>query len=117
MVYSFIKRGVHAACAAMLLAAIGAVLTPSDAHAIGLLIPKDTDVRPFDVESHRVDVTITNTAAVTKIEQVFRNHTDRPMEATFIFPIPEGATVSDFSGTFLNNHDIETCWKRIFWNG
>jgi Ca-activated chloride channel family protein len=79
------------------LAAIGAVLTPSDAHAIGLLIPKDTDVRPFDVESHRVDVTITNTAAVTKIEQVFRNHTDRPMEATFIFPIPEGATVSDFS--------------------
>jgi Ca-activated chloride channel family protein len=81
----------------MLLAAIGAVLTPSDAHAIGLLIPKDTDVRPFDVESHRVDVTITNTAAVTKIEQVFRNHTDRPMEATFIFPIPEGATVSDFS--------------------
>lgn len=72
-------------------------LTATDAHAIGLLIPKDTRVRPFDVESHRVDVTITNTAAVTKIEQVFRNHTDRPMEATFIFPIPEGATVSDFS--------------------
>jgi Ca-activated chloride channel family protein len=91
------KRGIHAACAAMLLAAVGAVIAPSDAHAIGLLIPKDVDVRPFDVESHRVDVTITNTAAVTKIEQVFRNHTDRPMEATFIFPIPEGATVSDFS--------------------
>lgn len=97
MVYSYMKRGIHAACAAMLLAAVGAVIAPSDAHAIGLLIPKDVDVRPFDVESHRVDVTITNTAAVTKIEQVFRNHTDRPMEATFIFPIPEGATVSDFS--------------------
>ncbi len=67
------------------------------AHAIGLLIPTDGSVRPFDVESHRVDVTITNTAAVTKIEQVFRNHTSRPMEATFVFPIPEGATVSDFS--------------------
>lgn len=68
-----------------------------DAQALGLLIPKDTAVRPFDVESHRVDVTITNNAAVTKIEQVFRNHTDRPLEATFVFPIPEGATVSDFS--------------------
>ena len=97
MPHHFMTRSAHIACAALLLATIGSLAAPSDAHAIGLLIPKDTDVRPFDVESHRVDVTITNTAAVTKIEQVFRNHTDRPMEATFIFPIPEGATVSDFS--------------------
>jgi Ca-activated chloride channel homolog len=69
---------------------------PQDAHAIGLMIPKTGD-RPFDIEYHRAEVTITGTAAVTKIEQVFRNNTDRPMEATFIFPIPEGATVSDFS--------------------
>jgi Ca-activated chloride channel family protein len=80
-----------AACAAALTA-----IAPQDAHAIGLLIPKTGD-RPFDIEYHRAEVTITGTAAVTKIEQVFRNNTDRPMEATFIFPIPEGATVSDFS--------------------
>lgn len=83
--------------AALLLGALSLTATSNEAQALGLLIPKDTAVRPFDVESHRVDVTITNTAAVTKIEQVFRNHTDRPMEATFVFPIPEGATVSDFS--------------------
>ena len=72
-------------------------LSSSSALAIGLMIPDDARVRPFDVESHRVEVTINNTAAVTSIEQVFRNHTDRPLEATFVFPIPEGATVSDFS--------------------
>lgn len=70
---------------------------PSEADAIGLLIPQRSNVRPFDIESHRVDVKITNNAAVTEIEQVFRNHTNRPQEATFVFPLPEGATVSDFS--------------------
>ena len=69
----------------------------SSAWAIGLMIPNDRSERPFDVESHRVQVTINNTAAVTTIEQVFKNQTDRPLEATFVFPIPEGATVSDFS--------------------
>lgn len=69
----------------------------TSAFAIGLLIPNQDGVRPFDVESHRATVTITNNAAVTKVEQVFRNHTNRPMEAVFVFPIPEGGTVSDFS--------------------
>lgn len=89
----------RAALAALaLLGALGATAAGADdAHAIGLLIPTDTSQRPFDVESHRVEVTVSNTAAVTKITQVFRNHTNRPMEATFVFPIPEGATVSDFS--------------------
>ena len=72
-------------------------LVCSQAFAIGLLIPNNSSVRPFDIESHRVDVTVTNNAAVTKVEQVFRNHTNRPMEAQFVFPVPRGATVSDFS--------------------
>jgi len=93
----FYKRCAAVALMGCLIAAGVSAMDTSDAHAIGLMIPKDSRVRPFDVESHRVDVTITNTAAVTKIEQVFRNHTERPMEATFVFPIPEGATVSDFS--------------------
>jgi Ca-activated chloride channel family protein len=72
-------------------------LISTPVFAIGLLIPNDTSVRPFDVESHRATVVVTNNAAVTTVEQVFRNHTDRPMEAVFVFPIPEGGTVSDFS--------------------
>ncbi len=89
----FMKLSALTLCASALLL----IASTSSASAIGLMLPKDTDVRPFDVESHRVEVTINNTAAVTTIEQVFRNHTSRPMEATFVFPIPEGATVSDFS--------------------
>ena len=72
-------------------------LAAGPASGIGLLVPNDGSVRPFDVESHRASVVITNNAAVTTVEQVFRNHTDRPMEAVFVFPIPEGGTVSDFS--------------------
>ena len=90
------SRGL-ATLAALLCAAATWLAAPRQAQAIGLLIPEAADARPFDVESHRVEVTISNTAAVTRIEQVFRNHTRRPMEATFVFPIPKGATVSDFS--------------------
>src|SRR5262249_14402788 len=35
-------------------------------------------------------------AAVTKVEQSFRNHTDRQLEATYVFPVPKGASVKDF---------------------
>ena len=35
--------------------------------------------------------------AVTKVEQTFRNHTDRQLEATYIFPVPKGANVNKFT--------------------
>ncbi|MFP4599585.1 MAG: VIT domain-containing protein [Persicimonas sp.] len=104
------------------LAVLASVLVPLEASAIGLLIPNNSDVRPFDVESHRVDVTVTNNAAVTKIEQVFRNHTDRPMEGQFVFPVPRGATVSDFSlwidgkkteGTVLDKKEARRIYESI----
>ncbi len=107
-----------AACFALL----ACVLVPIEASAIGLLIPNDSDVRPFDVESHRVEVTVTNNAAVTKIEQVFRNHTNRPMEGQFVFPVPRGATVSDFSlwidgkkteGTVLDKQEARRIYESI----
>lgn len=82
--------------AATLLVMVGVAL-PRTSSAIGLLIPQQSDQKPFQVERHRVDIEITNSAAVTTVEQVFRNHTRRPMEATFVFPLPAGATVSDFS--------------------
>ncbi len=73
------------------------LLVPAQASAIGLIIPNRSGAHPFDVESHRVQVTITNNAAVTKVTQVFRNNSTRAMEGKFVFPLPRGATVSDFS--------------------
>ncbi len=70
---------------------------PMSAWSIGLMLPTSQKERPFDVESHRASVVITNTAAVTTVVQVFKNHTNRPLEAQFVFPIPKGGTVSNFS--------------------
>src|SRR5262249_31344611 len=41
----------------------------------------------------------------TRIEQTFRNHTDRQLEATYIFPIPKGASVRKFS-MWVNDKEV-----------
>src|SRR5207248_11109539 len=40
---------------------------------------------------------IDDQVAVTNVEQTFRNHTDRALEATYVFPVPKGASVQKFS--------------------
>lgn len=49
------------------------------------------------IRSHRVSVTIQNQLATTKIEQVFVNEGSAPAEGTYLFPLPEGAAVSDLT--------------------
>jgi Ca-activated chloride channel family protein len=46
---------------------------------------------------HKVTITIDEQVAVTKVEQTFRNHTDRRLEATYVFPVPKGASVTKFT--------------------
>src|SRR5215510_4600579 len=67
------------------------------APAAGLLIPKDKKVPPLAMLNHQVSITIEDQAAITKIEQTFRNHTDRDLEATYVFPVPKGASVNKFT--------------------
>ena len=68
------------------------------AYADGIFIPApgDTDAG-FSVKYQRVSVEIHDQAAVTKIEQVFRNEANRTREAIYIFPLPKGAAISEFS--------------------
>ena len=80
-----------------LLAALVLVFTASSAQATGLLIPTEKKLPPLGMLNHHVNVTIDDQVAVTKIEQTFRNHTDRQLEATYIFPVPKGASVRKFS--------------------
>lgn len=63
----------------------------------GLLIPTEKTLPPLALLSHKVEVAIEDQVGVTRVEQVFRNHTDRPLEATYIFPVPKGASVRKFS--------------------
>lgn len=58
------------------------------------------------IELHRVHVEIDNQVAVTRIEQVFANHSDRRAEGTYIFPLPVGAAVSDLI-MWVNGQAIE----------
>jgi Ca-activated chloride channel homolog len=72
------------------------LMVPGHALATGLLIPSDRGVGPLAIKYHRAEVKITDRVAVTHVDQVFINHTNRDLEATYIFPLPKGATVSDF---------------------
>ncbi len=66
-------------------------------EARGLLIPTEKTLPPLAMLNHKVDIAIEDQVAITKVEQTFRNHTDRQLEATYVFPVPKGASVRKFS--------------------
>jgi Ca-activated chloride channel family protein len=47
--------------------------------------------------NHKVTITMEDQVAVTRVEQTFRNHTDRNLEVKYVFPVPKGATVNKFT--------------------
>jgi Ca-activated chloride channel family protein len=49
------------------------------------------------VRYHRVEVEIADQVATTRVDQVFANETGRDLEGTYVFPLPESATVTGFS--------------------
>jgi Ca-activated chloride channel family protein len=48
------------------------------------------------IRYHRVTVTIEDQVAVTRVEQEFLNEHEWEAEGTYVFPLPEGAAVSEF---------------------
>ena len=66
-------------------------------HAQGLLIPASKyKTQPLAVVNHDATIAIQDQVAETVIEQTFRNHTARELEANYIFPVPRGASVRSF---------------------
>ena len=78
---------------------LGAVLMtlPGTAWASGLLIADGGNGGVLEIQSHEVSVVINNGIAVTEVRQVFRNTEQRIVEALYTFPVPAGASVSNFS--------------------
>lgn len=77
------------------------------AFADGILIPPFRPDAPyFTIKYHHVDVEIDDQVAVTHVDQVFVNETDREQEATYVFPLPHGAVVKDFALT-VDGHVME----------
>ena len=65
--------------------------------AAGLLTPKNSDFPHLDIQSHQVNVQIEDGFVTTNIEQVFLNPHSQDLEAIYSFPVPERASVADFS--------------------
>jgi Ca-activated chloride channel homolog len=63
------------------------------------LVPDPGVTTPPDVTIayQRVNVTIANQVATTHIDQLFVNNNDWLAEGTYLFPLPEGATVSQLT--------------------
>src|SRR5437773_10601600 len=63
----------------------------------GLLIPEEKSLPPLAMLDRKVTIRIDDQVATTRVEQTFRNHTDRPLEAMYLFPVPKGASVNKFT--------------------
>ena len=63
----------------------------------GMLIPKDISVPALAIRNQRVDIQLKNGVANVKVEQTFKNSVDRDLEAVYVFPLPEGASIADFA--------------------
>jgi len=78
-------------------------------RADGFIIPNPRpgqDIPPLSVKYHRVKVEIVNQVARTSVDQVFVNHFGRDIEGTYIFPVPEGASVSEFA-MYIGNERVQ----------
>ncbi len=59
--------------------------------------PRPIPIAQLAIKYHRVQVTIEDQVATTHVDQVFRNDNDWQIEGTYIFPIPTGASISQFT--------------------
>ncbi|MEM6797961.1 MAG: VIT and VWA domain-containing protein, partial [Planctomycetota bacterium] len=84
----------------VVLIAVSAAGLAGDAAGAGLLIADGGFGGKLEIKEHDVRVVINNGVAVTEVEQVFVNTEDRIVEALYTFPVPKGASVSNFSMWF-----------------
>jgi Ca-activated chloride channel family protein len=95
------RRVPHPPAAAIVVLAVAALaLLVPPTLADGLVIVRPTPDFPnptqLAVRYHNVDIAIRDQVANVKIVQVFRNLNHHELEGEYLFPIPDGAAVSDF---------------------
>jgi Ca-activated chloride channel family protein len=78
------------------------------AFAQGVIVPRPCDrcprpprpvtlPRALPIKSIKLDTKIAGQVATTHVEQIFRNDTDATLEGTYLFPIPESASIVEFA--------------------
>ena len=93
-------------------AVFSALFASNSVSAQGIIVPIVCDMRPcrprplprpipmpnvLAVKSIQLDTKISGQVATTRVEQVFRNDTPYTLEGTYFFPIPETASIIEFS--------------------
>jgi Ca-activated chloride channel family protein len=73
------------------------LLVGQNVIAAGLMTPKSGNLPELEIRQHHVEVTIEDGYAVTSVEQVFFNPNDTELEAIYSFPVPEQASVGEFT--------------------
>jgi Ca-activated chloride channel family protein len=79
--------------------------TPGLSRAAGLLKPNSGKADAIHIQSHTVHVTLNNGFARTEVDQVFKNNGDNDLEATYSFPLPKQASLSELS-LWINGQEI-----------
>jgi Ca-activated chloride channel homolog len=60
-------------------------------------LPPVTLPRTLPIKSININTKIVSQVATTHLEQIFRNDTDATLEGTYLFPIPESASIVEFA--------------------
>lgn len=92
---SYKHLGVQIAMTA--LAVAGLLVATQAVNAAGLLVADGGFGGVLEIKEHSARVTINNGIAVTEVDEVFVNTEKRVVEALYIFPVPKGASVANFS--------------------
>ncbi len=76
------------------------------ASALGMLFVPDIPSKRLELRSLHVEATIKEQVCRTKSEFVFHNPTGRVLEGRFVFPIPRGASISNFA-LYIDGRRVE----------
>jgi len=85
------------------------LLSPLAAYADGIIViepPVPQASSYLTVVYHHVEITIEDQVATTSVDQVFRNDNDFTVEGTYIFPLPEEASIERFV-MYMDGNPIE----------
>jgi len=69
-------------------------------------LPLPAPIDQIQVERQQVDVVVDGPLAQVHLTQILRNDSVRPIEGTYLFPLPENAAIGDFQMT-VNGEVIE----------
>ncbi|MBN1761307.1 MAG: VWA domain-containing protein [Chitinispirillaceae bacterium] len=85
----------------LVLALLVLLLAEVPVYAVGALYARraqtNTTGTPLWLKKYDADVTITDQMAVTHVDHTFKNETSSRLEGVFIFPLPEGAVVTELA--------------------